>query len=196
MISKNLNNISSSVLIIAGSDPSGGAGIQADLKTLTSLGVYGMTAITALTVQNTKGVKSVIPVSPNLIKDQIIYSAKDIKPDAIKIGMLHSKLVIKKVMDVTKKDDIVSVSKELCEQGLRLDILINNAAIDPKVDKNKRFKENSRFENFRLDEWYLQLNVGLTGAFLCSQVFGSKMASDKKGGVILNIASEIMMLSP
>ena len=93
----------SKILIIAGSDSSGGAGIQADIKTITSLGSYVLTAITAVTVQNTKGVKSVIPIPPTEIKNQIIFSASDIKPDAIKIGMLHSKLVIKKVLESIKK---------------------------------------------------------------------------------------------
>jgi len=89
----------SKILIIAGSDSSGGAGIQADIKTITSLGSYAMTAITAVTVQNTKGVKSVIPISANEIKNQIIHTAEDIKPDAIKIGMLHSSGVVKKVIE-------------------------------------------------------------------------------------------------
>jgi len=93
----------SKILIIAGSDSSGGAGIQADIKTVTSLGSYAMTAITAITVQNTKGVKSVVPISANEIKNQIIYTAKDIKPDAIKIGMLHSSEVIEKVTESLKK---------------------------------------------------------------------------------------------
>ena len=79
----------SKILIIAGSDSSGGAGIQADIKTITSLGSYSMTAITAVTIQNTKGVKSVIPIPANEIKNQIIYTTKDIKTDANKIGMLH-----------------------------------------------------------------------------------------------------------
>ena len=95
--------IKSKILIIAGSDSSGGAGIQADIKTVSSLGSYALTAITAVTIQNTKGVKSVISIPPNEIKNQIIYSAKDIKPDAIKIGMLHSKLVIKKVLESLKE---------------------------------------------------------------------------------------------
>ncbi len=90
--------LKSKILVIAGSDSSGGAGIQADIKTITSLGSYAMTAITAVTVQNTKGVKSVASISPNEIQNQILFSAQDIKPDAIKIGMLHSKLVIKKVL--------------------------------------------------------------------------------------------------
>ena len=93
----------SKVLIIAGSDSSGGAGIQADVKTVTSLGSYAMTAVTAVTAQNTTGVKSIIAISPDEISDQIEFSAKDIRPDAIKIGMLHSKEVILAVIRSLKK---------------------------------------------------------------------------------------------
>ena len=93
----------STILIIAGSDSSGGAGIQADLKTVTSLGSYGMTAITAVTVQNTTGVKSVVSIDPKKIYDQIVFTSEDIKPDAIKIGMLHSTEVIKKVLKALEK---------------------------------------------------------------------------------------------
>ena len=63
----------SKILIIAGSDSSGGAGIQADIKTITSLGSYAMTAVTAVTIQNTQGVKSVISIPPNEIKNQIKF---------------------------------------------------------------------------------------------------------------------------
>ena len=70
--------LNSKILIIAGSDSSGGAGIQADIKTVTSLGSYALTAVTAVTVQNTKGVNSVISISPNEIKNQILYLAQDI----------------------------------------------------------------------------------------------------------------------
>ena len=76
------------VLIIAGSDPSGGAGIQADIKTVTALGGYAATAITALTVQNTKGVTAVHPVAPDVIAAQIESVMSDIGADAIKIGMI------------------------------------------------------------------------------------------------------------
>ncbi|GJL92563.1 MAG: hydroxymethylpyrimidine/phosphomethylpyrimidine kinase [Hyphococcus sp.] len=76
------------VLIIAGSDPSGGAGIQADIKTVTMLGGYAATAITALTVQNTRGVSEVHPVAPNVIAAQIEAVMSDIGADAIKIGMI------------------------------------------------------------------------------------------------------------
>ena len=93
----------SKVLIIAGSDSSGGAGIQADIKTVTSLGSYAMTAVTAVTAQNTKGIKSIIAINPKEISNQIEFSAKDIRPDAIKIGMLHSKKVILAVIKSLEK---------------------------------------------------------------------------------------------
>ena len=79
--------IKSKILIIAGSDSSGGAGIQADIKTVTALGSYAMTAITAVTAQNTTGVKSVVSIPADEIYNQIIYTSKDIKPDGIKIGI-------------------------------------------------------------------------------------------------------------
>ena len=93
----------SKILIIAGSDSSGGAGIQADIKTVTALGGYAMTAITAITAQNTTGVFSVIPIKPQEIEKQIFYTYKDIKPDAIKIGMLHSSKVILSVINMINK---------------------------------------------------------------------------------------------
>ena len=96
-------NIKSKILIIAGSDSSGGAGVQADIKTVTSLGGYAMTAITAITSQNTLGVHSVIPISPKEIEKQIIFTCNDIKPDSIKIGMLHSSPVISCVARTLKK---------------------------------------------------------------------------------------------
>ena len=127
--------IKSKILIIAGSDSSGGAGIQADIKTVTSLGSYALTAITAVTTQNTQGVRSVVSIPPNEIKNQIIYSAKDIKPDAIKIGMLHSKLVIKKVLESLKKLKIKKIVLDpvmVAKGGAKL---INEEAI--KILKKK-----------------------------------------------------------
>ena len=87
----------SKILIIAGSDSSGGAGIQADIKTVSSLGSYAMTAVTAITSQNSNGILSIVPIKPKEISKQIEFTAKDINPDAVKIGMLHSKEVIKSV---------------------------------------------------------------------------------------------------
>ena len=99
----------SKILIIAGSDSSGGAGIQADIKTITSLGCYAMTAITAVTVQNTTGVKSIIPISPKEISNQIEFTSTDMKVNAIKIGMLHSKSVITAVLKSLKKINVKKI---------------------------------------------------------------------------------------
>ena len=93
----------SKILIIAGSDSSGGAGIQADIKTVTALGSYAMTAITAVTSQNTKGVSSVVSISPKEVEKQILFTVKDIKPDAIKIGMLNTSETILSVIRALKK---------------------------------------------------------------------------------------------
>ena len=93
----------SKILIIAGSDSSGGAGIQADIKTVTALGSYAMTAVTAITAQNTTGVNSVVPIPPREIEKQILFTSKDIQPDAIKIGMLHSSDVINSVIKSLRK---------------------------------------------------------------------------------------------
>jgi hydroxymethylpyrimidine/phosphomethylpyrimidine kinase len=82
------------VLIVAGSDSGGGAGIQADLKAVTALGGFGATAITALTAQNTKGVFGVFPIPPDFIAQQMTVVLEDIGADAIKTGMLHSAAVI------------------------------------------------------------------------------------------------------
>ena len=87
----------SKILIIAGSDSSGGAGIQADIKTVSALGSYAMTAVTAITSQNSTGILSIVPIEPKEISRQIEFTSKDIYPDVVKIGMLHSKEVIKSV---------------------------------------------------------------------------------------------------
>ena len=99
----------SKILIIAGSDSSGGAGIQADIKTVTALGSYAMTAITAVTSQNTTGVKSIVSIEPKEISNQIIFTSRDIKPDVIKIGMLHSSRVIESVVKSLEKVKVKKV---------------------------------------------------------------------------------------
>ena len=127
--------IKSKILIIAGSDSSGGAGIQADIKTVTTLGGYAMTAITAVTAQNTKGVKSVIPIKPKDIEKQILFTSKDIKPNGIKIGMLHSSEVINSVADALKKIKISKIVLDpvmVAKGGTRL---INKTAIKTLKDR-------------------------------------------------------------
>lgn len=89
-------------LTIAGSDCSGGAGIQADLKTMTMNGVYGMSAITALTAQNTTGVKSIQEATPEFLKDQLDAVFEDIFPDAVKIGMVSSTELIHVIADALR----------------------------------------------------------------------------------------------
>ena len=93
----------SKVLTIAGSDSGGGAGIQADIKTISALGCYGSTAITAITVQNTIGVKSIHDVPIEIVRDQILAVMDDIKPDAIKIGMIHTPELASMIYSTLKK---------------------------------------------------------------------------------------------
>lgn len=89
-------------LTIAGSDSSGGAGVQADLKTMTVNGVYAMSAITALTAQNTTGVRSIFEVSPQFLSDEIDAVFEDIFPDAVKIGMVGSEKLIEVIAERLK----------------------------------------------------------------------------------------------
>ena len=100
-------------LTIAGSDSSGGAGIQADLKAMTMNGVFAMSAITALTVQNTTGVQGIFEVTPEFLEQQIDSVFTDIRPDAVKIGMVSSTGLIK------------SIAKKLCEYQAE------NIVVDP-----------------------------------------------------------------
>ena len=90
-------------LTIAGSDSSGGAGIQADIKTMTANGVFAMSAITALTAQNTTGVTGIMEVSPEFLEEQIDCIFTDIRPDAVKIGMVSSSGLITAIADRLKK---------------------------------------------------------------------------------------------
>tara|TARA_B110000259_G_scaffold48542_1_gene56726 strand:+ start:389 stop:1201 length:813 start_codon:yes stop_codon:yes gene_type:complete len=131
----------SKILIIAGSDSSGGAGIQADIKTVTALGSYAMTAITAVTTQNTTGVKSIVSVDPKEISNQIEFTAKDIRPDAIKIGMLHSSKVIKSVLkslELIKVNKIILDPVMVAKGGAKL---IDDKAVE--LLKNKLIKKVS-----------------------------------------------------
>jgi hydroxymethylpyrimidine/phosphomethylpyrimidine kinase len=92
------------LLVVAGSDSGGGAGIQADIKTATALGVYAMTAVTAVTVQNTMGVHHVHPIPCQIVRDQIACVLADIGADAIKIGMLGSAETVDVVAEILARD--------------------------------------------------------------------------------------------
>ena len=99
-------------------------------------------------------------------------------------------------VDITRRESIEAFLQTVLQRFNRIDILINNAANNPKVEEKRPGQEEwSRFENFSLDAWQADLQVGLTGAFLCSQVIGSAMAA-RGGGVILNIASDLAVIAP
>lgn len=115
--------------------------------------------------------------------------------DALAIGHGTAR-AIGLVLDVSQPGSVKAAADQLRDRGLRVDILVNNAAIDPKVTGDAGVLETSRLEHFPLAQWELQIAVGLTGAFLCSQVFGAAMAADGRGGVILNIASDLSVFSP
>ena len=97
------NNDTPTVLTIAGSDPYGGAGIQIDCKTIHALDAYAFSVITALTAQNSTGVNAVIPISPAIVKTQLVTLLDDVKVDAVKIGMLANAELIAVVAEVIDK---------------------------------------------------------------------------------------------
>src|SRR5690625_5006198 len=91
------------VMIAAGSDSGGGAGIQADIKAVTALGGFAMTAVTALTAQNTEGVHGVMPVAPEFVLEQLSVTLQDIGADCVKTGMLHDAPVVDAVADALER---------------------------------------------------------------------------------------------
>ena len=98
------------------------------------------------------------------------------------------------VADITKQPELEAMRAEILSKFGRLDILINNAANNPKMEASAEVNF-SRLENFPLAQWDADIAVGLTGAFLCSKVFGSHMASNG-GGVIVNVASDLALIAP
>ena len=187
----------SKVLIIAGSDSSGGAGIQADIKTVTSLGSYAMTAITAVTAQNTTGVKSIVQIKPKEISKQIDFSAKDIRPDAIKIGMLHSNPVIQAVtgsLNNIKIKKIVLDPVMVAKGGAKL---INNSAINnikknlmkktllitpniPEAEILTKIKINSTYDMIKAGK--ILIKLGAKNVL----IKGGHLKSDQMNDVLLN----------
>jgi len=109
--------------------------------------------------------------------------------------VFNSSQILSYKLDVTSLDSILNLCKILREKKIDINILINNAAIDPKVQEGNEV-ELTRLENFPLNQWNKELAVGLTGPFLCSKVFGHEMALHNKGGVIINIASDLSIIAP
>jgi NAD(P)-dependent dehydrogenase (short-subunit alcohol dehydrogenase family) len=98
-------------------------------------------------------------------------------------------------LDVTSQESIQAAAIDLSSRGVDIDILVNNAAIDPKVTSKPGVMHSSRFEAFPVAQWQTEIAVGLTGAMLCAQVFGTPMAQRGRG-VILNIASDLGVIAP
>ena len=120
------------VLTIAGSDSGGGAGIQADIKTISAIGCYSASAITAITAQNTCGVNAIQTLSPQIVKEQIESVATDIEIDAIKIGMLSEPDIIEVISDFIKDINnipivfdpvLVSTSGHILTQSNTIDLI-------------------------------------------------------------------------
>ena len=97
--------------------------------------------------------------------------------------------------DITSENKLEEINKKIVNDFGKIDILINNAAIDPKVDNEKSGKSFSRLELFNIEQWNLELKVGLTGAFLCTKIFGYFM-SQNGGGTIINISSDLGIIAP
>ena len=104
--------------------------------------------------------------------------------------------IITRVMDVTDESQVAEIAADLLSVGKPVDVLVNNAAIDPKVMEKTTIQQDSRLENFSLERWNMEFNVGLTGAFICSKVFGTQMANRKYAGNIVNIASDLGVIAP
>lgn len=121
------------VLSIAGSDSGGGAGIQADLKTFSALGCYGMTAITALTAQNTCGVRAIHGVPPHMLRDQMEAVLEDIGVDAVKIGMLHAPEIVHTVAEAIDRHALDNVVFDPVMVATSGSVLMDKAAVSVLV---------------------------------------------------------------
>jgi hydroxymethylpyrimidine/phosphomethylpyrimidine kinase len=122
-------------LTIAGSDSGGGAGIQADLKTFSANGVYGMSAITAITAQNTKRVIDIQPVPSEMIRKQIAAVVEDMGVDAVKIGMLHSSEVIIAVVETLKEYQLDNIVVDPVMVATSGDVLLQDEAISSLINE-------------------------------------------------------------
>ena len=121
--------------------------------------------------------------------------SKSLKKNSERLSKIYNKnnfITIK--MDVTKESSIKSCLKKIKKIRKKIDILINNASINPTSKKIKN-NSNNRLESFSLKNWNKEISVGLTGTFLCSKIFGTEMSKDKKG-VIINILSDLSVISP
>ena len=176
------------VLTIAGSDCSGGAGIQADLKTMAANGVYGMSAVMALTAQNTTGVQGIMEVTPEFAGQQIDSIFTDIRPDAVKIGMLSSGEIIHVVAEKLKEYqaehivlDPVMVStsghrliQKDAEQSLKKELFPLAELITPNIPEAECLAEG----RLKMHRIWSQQRKDCRGVWLCS--FIERWSSDQR----------------
>tara|TARA_Y100001958_G_C21101867_1_gene451560 strand:- start:90 stop:920 length:831 start_codon:yes stop_codon:yes gene_type:complete len=134
--------------------------------------------------------KALLEVNANIIITDI--KMKTLEKNLKKLKKSYPlKNIIKQRLDVTKESSVLRCKKYLDKKGIFVSILVNNAAFNPSNEKLK----SKLFENYNLKSWRKEIDVGLTGAFICSKVFGSGMAKKNKG-VILNISSDLSVISP
>ena len=168
------------VLSIAGSDSSGGAGIQADLKTFSSLGVYGATAITAITAQNTQGVHSQLAITPQMVYDQIVAVIDDLHPSFVKIGMLSNAEIVTAVAEALSQYSLTIILDPVivsssghrllsleAQDALKEKLLPMSALITPNIPEMKALSDMplSSFEEKQLAAQRL-MNYGVKAVLL------------------------------
>jgi NAD(P)-dependent dehydrogenase (short-subunit alcohol dehydrogenase family) len=137
---------------------------------------------------------ALLEVNANLVlldkdKDKVIQLAHELN----QLGF--SGKILNYEIDITNESKVLAVNKDLSAKRISINVLINNAAINPKYEVLADGKNGSRVEDFDLLDWDHQLDVGLKGTFICSKVFGSNMAK-QRNGVILNIASDLSIIAP
>lgn len=183
-------------LTIAGSDSSGGAGIQADIKTMTVNGVFAMSAVTALTAQNTLGVKSIFKTTPEFLEDQLDAVFSDIFPDAVKIGMIPSsdlcQSVLKKLIEYKARNIVVdpvmiSTSGSSLIQSDTIDIMKKklfplSTLITPNIPEAETLTGMKILNHHDMEE----------AAKLMSDAFGCAVLL--KGGHSINDANDFLQL--
>jgi hydroxymethylpyrimidine/phosphomethylpyrimidine kinase len=122
-------------LTIAGSDPTGGAGLQADLKVFKAFNVHGLSVVSAITAQNTEGVDSILPVERDFLEKQLRILLSDIKPDALKIGMLYSRWAVEIVADMLKEHSLSNLVIDPVTVSSSGMSLVDNGTLDLIIEK-------------------------------------------------------------
>lgn len=129
-----------------------------------------------------------------ILTDLDLDSLKNLKSRLL--GEFDSSQIVTLAMDVTSELDVYTAYNQLKQMEIYVDILVNNAAINPAINGDKSLTSGSRLEEYSLSSWNKEIAVGLTGSFLCSKVFGTSMHSRNVSGVIINICSDLAVIAP